>query len=141
MLRSPSARWKVNKSTPASRAPVMDVILRWAKRAQASSSRSSSGVNRSMAGRSGISSVMLLFYSQSRAESNAACLESGAGEINFFVNMRHVLPETFNNKGAKARRKIFSNDWQATDSDLKIAHGRKIQISPASRKAVSTIEA
>jgi tyrosine-protein phosphatase YwqE len=84
---------------------------------------------------------MLLFYSQSRAESNAPCLEAGDGEINFFVDVRHVLPEKFNNKDAKVRRKNFSDCRQTTDSDLKIAHGKKIQISPASRKAVSTIEA
>jgi hypothetical protein len=32
---------------------------------------------------------MLLFYSQSRAESNAACLEAGNGEINFSVDVGH----------------------------------------------------
>jgi len=36
---------------------------------------------------------MQLFYSQSRAESNAACREDGDGEINFFVDVGHVLPE------------------------------------------------
>ena len=51
------------------------------------------------------------------------------------------LLEKLNNKDAKARTKIFLNDRQTTDPDLKIAHGKKIQISPASRKAVSTIEA
>jgi hypothetical protein len=61
---------------------------------------------------------MLLFYSQSRAESNAACLESGGGEINFSVDVRHVLPEKFNNKDAKARRKNFSNHRQMPDADF-----------------------
>jgi hypothetical protein len=33
--------------------------------------------------------------------------KNGDGEINFFVDVSHVLPENFNNKDAKARRKIL----------------------------------
>jgi hypothetical protein len=37
------------------------------------------------------------------------------------VDVRHVLPEKFNNKAARARRKNFSNHREAADADLIIA--------------------